>query len=345
MLKINYFEPTGHGYQFCKEKFLLEYHPKTKIFYKDIYPRYFKLDEIISIINKIDTIEPLYKSNYVNKNRSCIISFDEVMTRRDGVRDEYVYRIMLLYCDKFNLDLFIAKIWNQIKPDNNNVEAKFNLISIENNQPRTISKRLKNVIKIDPENSYNLNFPLDDIIEDIRSDTPGLIIFSSSPGGGKTNLIKYLCQVVPDKSFYFLSNSNLHLLTNPSFVDYCLRELEDSVLVLEDCEKVLMSRDINKGNEISNILNITDGILGDLLNLKIVATLNTTDKLDPALLRKGRLIKHVEFKPLSKDQVSNLGKFLNKEIPEPKEMMLCDVYNLKENGATSVKRQSVGFKS
>ncbi len=82
--------------------------------------------------------------------------------------------------------------------------------------------------------------------------------------------------------------------------------------------------------------------MGDLLNIKIIATLNTTDKLDTALLRKGRLIRKVEFKPLEKKQVINLSKILGKSIENPTDMMLCDVYNLETNGGEQVKK-SIGY--
>ena len=71
----------------------------------------------------------------------------------------------------------------------------------------------------------------------------------------------------------------------------------DSVLIIEDAEKVVRNRNGN-GNEtaVSNLLNLSDGILGDCLKTQIVATFNTERQLiDKALLRKGRLIAEYKF--------------------------------------------------
>ena len=88
----------------------------------------------------------------------------------------------------------------------------------------------------DKENSYNLNTTIDTIIEDIVSDKSGLIIFNSNPGAGKSSLIKYLAQELQDKVFFFLNNNNIHILSNPEFTTYCLSNLKNCVLVLEDVD-------------------------------------------------------------------------------------------------------------
>jgi ATP-dependent 26S proteasome regulatory subunit len=91
-------------------------------------------------------------------------------------------------------------------------------------------------------------------------------------------------------------------------------------------------------------LNLTDGIIGDLLNVKIIATLNTVDKIDSALLRKGRLICRADFKKLTIEQGKNMAKSLNNNIEIKEELQLCEIYNTKDNGNESIKSEtSIGF--
>jgi len=82
---------------------------------------------------------------------------------------------------------------------------------------------------------------------------------------------------------------------------------------------------------VSNILNMTDGVLGDCLNIQIIATLNTTrEKLDTALLRKGRLIAEHEFKALTEDEASKVFKSIGIDKKVDKPLTLTEIYNHEE---------------
>ena len=96
----------------------------------------------------------------------------------------------------------------------------------------------------------------------------------------------------------------------------------------------------------SALLNLSDGILGDSLNLKFICTFNAQLRnIDDAVLRKGRLKLKYEFKALTPEKTQILAKKLGKEIPEGKSLPLCEIYNYGEdNGAkeTTTKRP-IGF--
>lgn len=284
-------------------------------------------------------LKKLYNRHSVSADNDFVI----LLTTRGSTDNVHYVHFYWLDCfDSEKLKLFKEYIESVSKPLEGKKLPKFNLVTIGQNGPSTITKTLKKQIDIDVDNSYNLDIDIETIKSDIKDDTSGLMIFAGDPGTGKTTFIKYLAQEFPDKNFFFLSNSNLGLLSDPKFTTYCLDEMENAILVLEDCERAMLSRDINKSFDISNILNITDGIVGDMLNMKIIATLNTHDKIDSALLRKGRLIRKVEFKKLSPEQVANMANKLGKVI-EPKEMALCEVYNSEDNGVEPVKKGAFGF--
>ena len=60
-----------------------------------------------------------------------------------------------------------------------------------------------------------------------------------------------------------------------------------------------MSRDKDNINSVQSLLNLGDGILGSLLDLRIVATTNAHElHLDEAISRPGRLSKMLEVGPL-----------------------------------------------
>jgi glucose-1-phosphate thymidylyltransferase short form len=75
---------------------------------------------------------------------------------------------------------------------------------------------------------------------------------------------------------------------------------KNSVFVIEDAEELITSREEVRNSNLSMLLNLTDGLLGESLGIQIIATFNTDVKnIDKALLRKGRLSQIYAFKALS----------------------------------------------
>ena len=117
-------------------------------------------------------------------------------------------------------------------------------------------------------------------------------------------------------------------------------ENQNTVFILEDCEKVLMSRDKSYNPVMPILLNLTDGIISDILGIKIICTFNTAlSNIDKALLRKGRLTMKYEFRPLS---ASKASKILGHEVQRP--MPLSDIYNEdEENDFSKNNTARIGF--
>ena len=120
----------------------------------------------------------------------------------------------------------------------------------------------------------------------------------------------------------------------------------NSTFILEDCEQVLMDRGINMFNgAISNILNMSDGLLSDIMNIKFICTFNADiQTIDPALLRKGRCYAKYEFKELSEDKVRDLNDKYNLGITDIKPMTLAEIYNTDKTEYSERKKQKkIGF--
>ena len=92
---------------------------------------------------------------------------------------------------------------------------------------------------------------------------------------------------------------------DPSLVPTLLELKEESgpqpiVLVIEDGDMAMTQRAADNMSAISALLNASSGIVGDLMDLRIIATTNAKKpQLEKALLRKGRLSAVVEVGPLS----------------------------------------------
>jgi len=136
------------------------------------------------------------------------------------------------------------------------------------------------------------------------------------------------------------------MLSEPSIIPF-LMEKRNSILLIEDGEKVITERQGNSSSAgVSNILNLTDGILGDCLNIQVIVTFNMEkERIDQALLRKGRLIAEHKFDKLSIDETNKLLKHLNKDYVSDKPLMLADIYNIDADEVKSTKAEvQIGFK-
>ena len=69
------------------------------------------------------------------------------------------------------------------------------------------------------------------------------------------------------------------------------------------------------------------------------------ERIDKALLRKGRLIAEHRFGPLSIDDTNKLLKEVGKEFESDKEMTLAEIYNVdKKQDKSEEERQQIGFR-
>ena len=189
---------------------------------------------------------------------------------------------------------------------------------------------------IDLDTNYNDDIPYDDILKLIKSPKNELILLDGKPGTGKTSLIKNLMGKT-EKPFLYIDSSLLAGLESSKFIDFLL-DYRNSVVVLEDCEKILSHRE--EGNPfMGTLLNLTDGIIGETVKAKFICSFNCPEhKIDKALLRKGRLSLKYTFNELSLEKTKNL-------MPEAtKPLTLAEIYHKDQNNVVGepVKRK-IGF--
>lgn len=199
------------------------------------------------------------------------------------------------------------------------------------------------------ELNYGKNFlPIHNTIEKRLNENfgKGIILLHGEPGTGKTSYLKYLTKIIKEKDVLFIPPSMAESLSDPAIIPF-LMEKKNSILIIEDAEKVISDREHNGSSAgVSNILNLTDGILGDCLNIQIIATFNMKkEKIDGALLRKGRLIAEHKFSALNVNESNILLKYLKKDFVTNRPMTLSDIYNIDVEVHKSNKEESpIGFK-
>lgn len=199
---------------------------------------------------------------------------------------------------------------------------------------------------IDFECNYNEDFKdvSKIILERLNTkDDKGLVLLHSKPGMGKTSYIRHVINNVDDKRVIYMPPDLAGELSNPELIPF-LSLVPNSIIIIEDAENVLMKRTGQQNQAISNILNLSDGLLSDCLNIQIMATFNTDLlNIDEALLRKGRLIAKYEFKELTIDRKKNLAKKLN-IVFDKNNQTLAEMYNSSTPEFTKTSKK-IGFKS
>jgi hypothetical protein len=178
-----------------------------------------------------------------------------------------------------------------------------------------------------------------------KKNDKGIILLHGQHGTGKTSYIKYLTSLIEDKDILFIPPSMAEMLSDPSMIPF-LMDHKDSILIIEDAERVIGDRESGNVSSagVSNVLNLTDGILGDCLSIQIIATFNMRkENIDKALLRKGRLIAEHKFDKLNVEDTNKLLKHLNKDTEVKEGMTLADIYNIDVEVHKTIKTSKLGF--
>jgi len=171
----------------------------------------------------------------------------------------------------------------------------------------------------------------------------GIVLLHGLPGTGKTTYLRYLIGRLK-KRVLFISMATAGEIMNPELMDLLI-DNPDSILIIEDAENIIMDRKYSNSSAVSNLLNISDGLLADFLNVQLICTFNSSlTMVDSALMRKGRLIAKYEFGKLGVEKAQRLSKHLGFDTVIDKPMTIAEIANPNEKEAQPERMEVIGFR-
>lgn len=182
-----------------------------------------------------------------------------------------------------------------------------------------------------PEIADKYNF----LVEELQVKNPAgrLVIINGPPGSGKTYLIRGLIQEVNKATILVLPANLVSSMDGPELITTFIGHKRrynnlPMILVIEDADSCLVPRMGDNISAISSMLNCADGILGSILDVRIIATTNQQKiQFDKALVRNGRMLKHLNIEELPCEQANKVYERLTGEhgtYSSPK--LLADIY-------------------
>lgn len=294
-----------------------------------------KIDVIIAALDKEkkEEIEHIHSSQRIPFKENKLKQEGIVYIMKDGTLiniGEYGATVAFEFKNSI-----IANVWVDFLKHHRSKASDYNsiyLVTASSEGLRTTPIEIKRP-KLALKDNYNddlveINKEL--IIKLKKKDTSGLFLFHGLPGTGKSTYIKYLIHQL-NQDIIFMSPRLAGNLDAPDLTSFLIDNM-NSIIVIEDAEDLISSREGERNSSISTLLNLTDGLLGESLHIKVIATFNTEAKnIDKALMRKGRLEFMYHFKELSISKSNNLMSKLKINFITTKEMTLTDIYNFKKN--------------
>lgn len=188
-----------------------------------------------------------------------------------------------------------------------------------------------------PEFYPDLHDPRKFLDEFLKSDA-SVLLMAGEPGTGKTTLLRHLICDHKLKA-HVVYDENL-MKSDKVFQSFLFGD--GDVMVIEDADTILGSREDANNKLMARFLNVSDGLI-KLPDKKLVFTTNISDfgRVDPALLRPGRCFAVLHTRALNLDEAQAAARAAGLPVPLQRgEYTLAQLFNQSKKQASV---RSIGF--
>lgn len=274
-----------------------------------------------------------FDTTIIVMDNNCILEFDDYYCEifHDGKRTYFINEV--------------TDIVSKFKERQRRQPLEINLIVQNRNRLELKSMEIKRT-KLDLTLFYEDDFKeIDSIIQKRlkQKKDKGIVLLHGLPGTGKTTYLRYLVGKIK-KRVLFLSPSVASNLMDPEFLQMLINN-PNTVLIIEDAENIITDRKYSNSSSVSNLLNVSDGLLADFLNVQLICTFNSSlTTVDSALLRKGRLIAKYEFGKLGVEKSKRLSAHFGHDTVIDKPMTIAEIANPHEKVQPVSGIEIIGFR-
>jgi ATP-dependent 26S proteasome regulatory subunit len=188
--------------------------------------------------------------------------------------------------------------------------------------------------------------------------TGRICILNGEPGTGKTHLIRSMLMQL-DCVFLIVPSNMIEALDKPELAPLLIKTKNDYekpiIMIIEDGDVCLVPRKNDNISAIAALLNLSDGIMGAIIDIKMIISTNAAIKdMDQAIMRPGRLCRNIHIGPLPYEQANQVYQRLMKDdsakLDSRRYYTLAEIYDKFNNidvvatsNGTAKTKQPIGF--
>jgi hypothetical protein len=168
-----------------------------------------------------------------------------------------------------------------------------------------------------------------------------ILILLGEPGTGKTTFIREL--LVRNNLEAMITYEEQLMNSDRLYID--LITDDEDILIMEDADTMLLSRETAGNRVMSKLLNISDGLMKNRKKIIFTANLeyNSLNQTDHALIRPGRCFDVLNFREYDKTEAELAAKAMNIPMPEMDRSESITLAKLTNPNYVKPEAQKVGF--